>query len=77
MDGDEVYVIGNPGEGITADTLASGSPLTGTFATPKPKRQYDAVELGISRRFSNNWFGSANLTISRLYGNYAGHRQLG
>ncbi len=26
----------------------------------------------LSRRFSNNWFGSANLTISRLYGNYAG-----
>jgi hypothetical protein len=39
---------------------------------PKAKRQYDAVELGISRRFSNNWFGSANLTISRLYGNYPG-----
>ncbi len=39
---------------------------------PKAKRQYDAVELGISRRFANNWFGSANLTISRLYGNYAG-----
>jgi hypothetical protein len=72
VDGDEVYVIGNPGEGITAQTLASGSPATGTFDTPKPKRQYDAVELGISRRFSNNWFGSANLTISRLYGNYSG-----
>ena len=39
---------------------------------PKAKRQYDAVEMGVSRRFSNNWFGSANLTISRLYGNYAG-----
>src|SRR4029450_9856470 len=23
-------------------------------------------------RFSRNWFGSANVTISRLYGNYAG-----
>ena len=39
---------------------------------PKAKRQYDALEMGISRRFANNWFGSANLTISRLYGNYAG-----
>ena len=72
VNGDEVYVIGNPGEGLTETTLASGSPLTGTFPTPKPKRQYDAVEFGISRRFANNWFGSANLTISRLYGNYAG-----
>ena len=25
-----------------------------------------------NRRFSNNWFGSANYTFSRLYGNYAG-----
>jgi hypothetical protein len=39
---------------------------------PKPKRQYDAVEMGVNRRFANNWFGSANITISRLYGNYAG-----
>src|SRR6185503_5907808 len=42
------------------------------FAIPRPKRQYDAVELGFNRRFANNWFGSANYTISRLYGNYAG-----
>jgi hypothetical protein len=72
VDGDEVYVIGNPGEGLSETNLASSSPATGPFPTPKPKRQYDAVELGISRRFSGRWFGSANLTISRLYGNYAG-----
>ena len=53
---------------------ALAAPLTGggSFPMPKAKRQYDAVEFGISRRFANNWFGSANLTISRLYGNYAG-----
>jgi hypothetical protein len=72
VDGNEVYVIGNPGEGISAVTPPSGSPRTGEFPTPKARRQYDAVELGISRRFSSNWFGSANLTISRLYGNYPG-----
>jgi hypothetical protein len=44
----------------------------GSFRMPRAKRQYDAVELGINRRFADNWFGSANLTISRLYGNYAG-----
>jgi hypothetical protein len=46
--------------------------LTAPFETPRPLRQYDALDLTISKRFSNNWFGSANLTISRLYGNYAG-----
>src|SRR5258708_33226995 len=46
--------------------------LTKPFATPLPLRQYDALELTLSRRFSKGWFGSANVTISRLYGNYAG-----
>jgi hypothetical protein len=69
--GDEIYYAANPGEGIASiRTLRTG--LTGPYATPRPLRQYDAVDITLSRRFSNNWFGSANLTISRLYGNYAG-----
>ena len=40
--------------------------------TPRPKRQYDALELGFNRRFAENYFFSANYTLSRLYGNYAG-----
>ena len=46
--------------------------LTPVFNTPKPKRQYDALELSLEKRFSNNWFGSASYVYSRLYGNYAG-----
>jgi len=69
--GNEIYFAANPGEGVAAmRTLRTG--LTGPYATPKPLRQYDAVDFTINRRFSHNWFGSANLTISRLYGNYAG-----
>ncbi len=41
-------------------------------ATPRPTRTYDAFEIGYNRRFADNWFFSANYTISRLYGNYAG-----
>jgi hypothetical protein len=70
VDGNEVYIISNPGRGI-----ASLSPVTGRttpFAVPRPKRTYDALELGWNRRFDNNWFFSANYTLSRLYGNYAG-----
>jgi len=69
--GDNVYSIGNPGEGI-ATNYPAAYPATKDFPMPKPKRQYDAVELGLSRRFSKNWFFSANYTISRLYGNYSG-----
>src|SRR3954468_17192661 len=68
--GNEVYFAANPGEGIAQTMFVTG--LTAPFSTPKPLRQYDAVEFSINRRFSKNWFGSANLTISRLYGNYSG-----
>ena len=40
--------------------------------TPLAERQYDALELGVSRRLANSWFLSANYTLSRLYGNYSG-----
>ena len=68
--GDEVYKYVNPGEGIAATMVPSG--LTDTFVTPKPKRQYDALEVSLEKRFSNNWFASASYVYSRLYGNYAG-----
>jgi len=71
VNGDSVYVIGNPGEGQNTITPSS-YPATANFATPKPKRQYDALEVSFERRFSKNWFGSANYTLSRLYGNYSG-----
>ncbi len=71
VNGDEVYVIGNPGGGQLG-TITPTSGATKAFATPKAVRQYDALELTYSRRFSSGWFGSASYTYSRLYGNYAG-----
>lgn len=69
--GSEGYVIGNPGRGLSALQYPTGRTPAG-FATPRPKRQYDALEVGYNRRFADNWFFSANYTLSRLYGNYAG-----
>jgi len=65
----EVYVIGNPGEG--------SSPVAYTDATltvplPKGKRDYDGVEFTFDRRMSNNWFFRGSYLWSRLYGNYPG-----
>lgn len=71
VDGNEVYVIGNPGGGELG-TITPTSGATKPFATPKAVRTYDALELTYSRRFSSGWFGSASYTYSRLYGNYAG-----
>ncbi len=74
--GNEVYFAANPGEGVATKMAVTGlTPSCGStpgICTPKPLRQYDALEMTLSRRFSRNWFASANVTISRLYGNYAG-----
>lgn len=68
--GDEVYLYANPGEG--AAKIMPTSTATKPFPMPKPKRTYDAMELILTRRFSNGFFGSASYVYSRLYGNYAG-----
>jgi len=70
VDGNEVYAFVNPGEGM-AQKFAT-STATPIFDTPKPQRDYDALELSMTRRFSKNFFVSANYVYSRLYGNYAG-----
>jgi hypothetical protein len=71
VNGDEVYVIGNPGGGELG-TITPTSGATKPFATPKAVRKYDALELTYSRRFSGGWFASGSYVFSRLYGNYAG-----
>lgn len=70
-EGDEGYLIGNPGSGVTELQFPTGATPPGQI-TPRPIRKYDALELGYSRRLSAGWFFSANYTLSRLYGNYAG-----
>jgi hypothetical protein len=65
-----VYLYANPGEGLATNALVSTA--TAPFNIPKPKRQYDAVQLELNRRFSNNWFFGGSYVWSRLYGNYAG-----
>jgi len=68
--GNEIYIIANPSEGLTS--LAFTDP---NIPMPKPKRQYDAVELRFDKRFANNWLFNASYTLSRLYGNYSGLSQ--
>lgn len=70
VNGNEVYLYGNPGEGETQIMPTSGA--TTPFQMPKARRTYDAMELTLTRRFSGGWFGSASYVYSRLYGNYSG-----
>ncbi len=70
-EGDEGYLISNPGKRQASIQFPTGATPLGQ-PVPRPVRIYDALELGYNRRFANNWFFSANYTLSRLYGNYAG-----
>src|SRR6185295_7700738 len=53
------YFLGNPGYGAANDF-------------PKPKRDYDAVTLYLTKVFADDWLAQASYTISYLRGNYAG-----
>jgi hypothetical protein len=58
------YVLANPG----TDQVPSGA----LFPFPKAERDYKALELAYTRRFSDNWQLHANYRFSRLTGNYEG-----
>jgi hypothetical protein len=64
----EDYLIANPGE-FYAVTMEPRYP---SLVTPKPKRDYDAFEVHLRKRFSQNWAADATYTYSRIYGNYPG-----
>jgi hypothetical protein len=66
--GSETYIIGNPGFGATQTIF----PSLGFPATPKAVRKYDALEVRLDKRFTQNFYFNANYTFSRLFGNYPG-----
>jgi hypothetical protein len=74
---DEPYIIGNPGEGLTAtfniiDNTDRYAGSSGAYKLPKPKRQYDAAEVAFDKRFASRWSFHGSYTLSRDYGNYPG-----
>lgn len=67
-EGSEAYIIGNPGEGLHAATAQQ----FGYVKTTKPERVYDALEMRVDRRFTNNFQFGVAYTFSKLQGNYSG-----
>src|SRR6185436_4921022 len=65
--GNENFFIANPGMGLVSQPFAPGLP-----ASPLAKRLYNAMELRLDKRFSQNYFFNASYTYSRLTGNYSG-----
>jgi hypothetical protein len=65
--GSEAYIIGNPGIGLVAQFREQQG-----FRPVKARRDYDAFEIRLDRRFADSYYFNANYTFSRLYGNYSG-----
>ena len=51
---------------------SSQPPQPNGLIFPKPKREYDALELTFEKRFADNWSLRAYYTLSKLNGNYSG-----
>lgn len=64
----EYYTIGNPGEGIALKQRQD----FGITKHAKARRDYNAFEVGLTRRYADNYYFNLNYTYSRLRGNYAG-----
>ncbi|HYS56274.1 MAG TPA: carboxypeptidase regulatory-like domain-containing protein [Thermoanaerobaculia bacterium] len=64
---EEQFFIANPGEGVARHILGADLP-----SMPKPKRDYNGLEVEFTRRFSNRLSLHASYLYSRLTGNYSG-----
>ncbi|MBZ5527164.1 MAG: carboxypeptidase regulatory-like domain-containing protein [Acidobacteriia bacterium] len=80
----ETFVIVNPGEGVnkTFDGFynflygaSSGCTASSTPSCPDNipvQRNYDGLEIRLTKAYSSHWTGMLSYTYSRLWGNYSG-----
>jgi outer membrane receptor protein involved in Fe transport len=84
---DGSYCIGNPGKGSPGQSnggfypgftsmfslgIFNDPPNLTTYPTPRPVRIYKAIQLDVTKRFSDNWQMIASYIYSTLEGNYDG-----
>ena len=68
----EIFYITNPGYGYSRPISEGGKFADEYWRCPKAKRDYYAMNLSLEKRFSHNWQGGINYTLSRVAGNYSG-----
>ena len=68
----ESYYTSNPGFGYSRPISQGGEFADIYPACPKAKREYWGVNIGLDKRFSDNWMGGFSYTWSQLKGNYSG-----
>jgi len=66
------FWVTNPGYGVSLPVTQGGKFEAEYWPCPKATREYFGLNLSLEKRFSNNWQGVINYTLSRVYGNYSG-----
>jgi hypothetical protein len=66
------FWITNPGFGVSRPVSEGGEFDPYYWRCPKATREYYGLNLSLDKRFSNNWQGGVNYTLSRVSGNYSG-----
>ena len=72
VDGGHTYFITNPGSTVFTSNPVTGEALDAPVVFPEPVRDYEAVELTLNKRFTNNWQLYASAVFSENSGNYGG-----
>jgi len=67
----ELYYLSNPGSAYINNVL-NQLQGPGYWPEPKAKREYYGLNISLEKRFSHNWMGGINYTLSRVKGNYGG-----
>jgi len=66
------YWIANPGFGVSRPVSQGGQFSDDYWSCPKATREYYGLNLSLEKRFSHNWQGGINYTLSRVSGTYSG-----
>jgi hypothetical protein len=72
LDWVETFYICNPGFGWSLPVSQGGKFDDNQWPCPKATRDYYGLNISLEKRFSNNWQGGINYTLSRVEGNYSG-----
>jgi hypothetical protein len=66
------FWITNPGYGVSRPIIEGGEFADEFWPCPKATREYYGLNISLEKRFSNNWQGGINYTLSRIAGDYTG-----
>ncbi|OGD18704.1 MAG: hypothetical protein A2W03_08940 [Candidatus Aminicenantes bacterium RBG_16_63_16] len=69
---EQQFYVTNPGFGVSRPISQGGLFSNDYWPCPKATREYNGLNISLEKRFSNNWQGGVNYTLSRVAGSYTG-----